>query len=60
MSPLRPCPVSVDLYNKHMGGVDMADAMRRVLKSHKYHNHKNLVNKKVTYMHAYRYVNIWI
>ena len=25
-----PCPRAVNLYNKYMGGVDMADVMRRL------------------------------
>ena len=29
-SKIFNCPLSVSLYNKYMGGVDMADAMRRV------------------------------
>ena len=28
-----PCPRAVELYNKYMGGVDMADAMRRLYSS---------------------------
>ena len=35
-----PCPQSVDLYNKYMGGVDMADAMRRVYSCSRKSKHK--------------------
>ena len=34
------CPEAVSLYNKHMGGVDMADAMRRVYTSSCKSKHK--------------------
>ena len=35
-----PCPESVSLYNKYMGGVDMADAMRRVYTCTRKSKHK--------------------
>ena len=35
-----PCPVSVDLYNKYMGGVDMADAMHRLYSCSRKSKHK--------------------
>ena len=35
-----PCPLAVDLYNKYMGGVDMADAMRRLYSTSRKSKHK--------------------